>query len=293
MFVDRAGHDQPRARLRSAAAAVSGVSWRSVKAAAPFVPLLGYNMMLWALIRDRSRFPDSADYPFVATLEEHWPLVQAELEELLAHGPPIPRFETLEPQQAELWRKVSRVLGRVRGQQVDPAALEAKTRGWKMFVFRMYGMDVAPNREQCPKTAAVLDEIPGLLLAMFSVLEPGTRLPGHVGLFKGVLRCHLGVRVPEGQDCAIRVGGQTHYWEEGRAFVFDDTYWHSAWNEGSESRVVLLLDFERPMPWPWLARLNHQLIEMLPRTGKSQEAIRNLENVAREGNAFGHSESPV
>jgi beta-hydroxylase len=48
-------------------------------------------------------------------------------------------------------------------------------------------------------------------------------------------------------------------WREGEAFVFDDTYEHEVWNDGAEDRVVLLLDFERPLPAP-MKLLNRALL---------------------------------
>ena len=47
-------------------------------------------------------------------------------------------------------------------------------------------------------------------------------------------------------DCALRVGGQIHEWKEGRCVTFDDTYLHEAWNNSSETRVVLIVDSWNP-----------------------------------------------
>lgn len=32
--------------------------------------------------------------------------------------------------------------------------------------------------------------------------------------------------------------------------VFDDSYEHEAWNLTGEERVMLFIDFMRPLPWP-------------------------------------------
>jgi len=42
------------------------------------------------------------------------------------------------------------------------------------------------------------------------------------------------------------VGGETVTWEEGKAIVFDDTYVHSARNDGNVSRYVLVVWFCHP-----------------------------------------------
>jgi beta-hydroxylase len=54
--------------------------------------------------------------------------------------------------------------------------------------------------------------------------------------------------VPEKSErCLMQVGGVVCRWEEGRCLVFDDTRPHEVWNDTDERRVVLLIDFARPM----------------------------------------------
>ena len=44
-------------------------------------------------------------------------------------------------------------------------------------------------------------------------------------------------------------------WAEGETLVFDDTYQHEVWNDTDGTRVVLLIQFERPLrnPGKWIA----------------------------------------
>ena len=79
---------------------------------------------------------------------------------------------------------------------------------------------------------------------MFSVLTPGTHILPHRGVTNTRVVCHLPLVVPE--DCALVVGGETHVWREGEAVAFDDTYEHEAWNRGSRTRVVLIVDVWNP-----------------------------------------------
>ncbi|MEM0944892.1 MAG: aspartyl/asparaginyl beta-hydroxylase domain-containing protein, partial [Pseudomonadota bacterium] len=51
------------------------------------------------------------------------------------------------------------------------------------------------------------------------------------------------------EKCRIRVGDQIKHWMPGELVVLDDTYEHEVWNDTDEERVVLLLDFDRPMRW--------------------------------------------
>jgi aspartyl/asparaginyl beta-hydroxylase (cupin superfamily) len=50
--------------------------------------------------------------------------------------------------------------------------------------------------------------------------------------------------VPDG--CLFRVGGETRPWREGKAFAFDDTIEHEAWNPTDRPRIVLILDVWNP-----------------------------------------------
>lgn len=50
--------------------------------------------------------------------------------------------------------------------------------------------------------------------------------------------------MPEG--AAIRVGGETRRWREGRALLFEDSFEHEAWNGGETTRVILIADLWHP-----------------------------------------------
>lgn len=136
---------------------------------------------------------------------------------------------------------------------------------WKAFMFRYFGHSIAPNCSICPRTAALLENIPGLLSAEFSVLEPGTRLAAHHGIYAGVLRYHLGLIVPERADlCGLRVDNETRQWREGASLLFDDTRQHEAWNLANQDRVVLIVDVKRQLPAP-LRWLNEAVLLVLSR----------------------------
>jgi aspartyl/asparaginyl beta-hydroxylase (cupin superfamily) len=79
---------------------------------------------------------------------------------------------------------------------------------------------------------------------LFSLLRPGAHIPAHTGIINTRLIVHLPLVVPP--DCQLRVGNETRTWEEGKAWVFDDTIEHEAWNRSGETRVILLLEIWRP-----------------------------------------------
>jgi len=50
--------------------------------------------------------------------------------------------------------------------------------------------------------------------------------------------------VPPG--CGFRVGGETREWQVGRAWAFDDTIEHEAWNDSDIPRAILIFDIWHP-----------------------------------------------
>ncbi len=99
---------------------------------------------------------------------------------------------------------------------------------------------------------ALLEQVPGMMTAFFSILAPGKYIPDHRGPFNGVLRYHLGLKVPEpAEQCRIRVADEYAHWEEGESLLFDDTYRHEVWNDTDGERAVLFMDVRRPLRFPF------------------------------------------
>jgi aspartyl/asparaginyl beta-hydroxylase (cupin superfamily) len=121
---------------------------------------------------------------------------------------------------------------------------------WNAFHILKDGVPVPDNAQRCPATlqamtAAPIAELPGRSpAAMFSVLQPKTRIPPHTGVSNTRLVVHLALVIPEG--CGFRVGNETREWRSGEAFVFDDTLEHEAWNESDRTRTVLIFDIWSP-----------------------------------------------
>ncbi|WP_286713715.1 aspartyl/asparaginyl beta-hydroxylase domain-containing protein [Sphingomonas sp. 67-41] len=121
---------------------------------------------------------------------------------------------------------------------------------WRSYFLYGYGYLVPENLDRCPVTTRLVESIPGLNSAFFSILAPGTHIPAHRGVTKGLITCHLGLIVPRDGDVRMRVGDRILRWAEGETLVFDDTYDHEVWNDTSGTRVVLLVQFRRPLRQP-------------------------------------------
>lgn len=121
---------------------------------------------------------------------------------------------------------------------------------WSAFYLWKNGVPIAENLARCPRTVQALAEIPFPQLPgcspsiLFSQLRPGARIPAHTGIVNTRLICHLPLVVPPG--CGFRVGNETREWVEGKAWIFDDTMEHEAWNTSEETRVILLFEVWRP-----------------------------------------------
>lgn len=131
------------------------------------------------------------------------------------------------------------------------AIVNVRDENWKTFFLIAYGHDLIEHLEACPVTAASLAQIPNAMSAMFSVLEPHRQIPIHRGEYKGMLRCHLGVVIPDVEKCYIVVNDEKRHWAEGECLFFDDTFPHYAANESDQRRVVLFIDILRKYPFPF------------------------------------------
>ncbi|MBB3802264.1 beta-hydroxylase [Xanthomonas arboricola] len=123
-------------------------------------------------------------------------------------------------------------------------------RGWKKFYLTWYGSAHASATRLCPQTVALLQQVPGIRGAMFSLLPAGSELSLHSDPLACSLRYHLGLATPGSEACYIRVDGQRVVWRNGEDFVFDETYPHDAVNGSHADRLILMCDVERPMILP-------------------------------------------
>jgi aspartyl/asparaginyl beta-hydroxylase (cupin superfamily) len=125
-----------------------------------------------------------------------------------------------------------------------------KSRRWSAYFLWNQSVPQPAHMARCPRTIEVLRNAPQCEVAgrgptaFFSILEPSTRIPPHTGVTKTRLTVHLPLIVPP--DCGFRVGSETREWVPGKAWVFDDTIEHEAWNNSDAPRAVLIFDIWNP-----------------------------------------------
>lgn len=164
-------------------------------------------------------FHDPVDFPLVAYLEENSSAIKTEVLALEANA-------------------------------FHPEAETIERRGnWDVVFFYDRGRRIEETCEACPTVTYAIDHFPTMRtitgLIYISRLSAGTHIAAHRGRTNFRLRCHLGIVVPEG-DCAIRNGGETRSWQEGRCLVLDDHFEHEAWNHTASDRIVIVMDVWHP-----------------------------------------------
>jgi aspartyl/asparaginyl beta-hydroxylase (cupin superfamily) len=198
-------------------------------------------------------FFDRELFPWIEHVEANAAVIREEVERVLRDRDALPNFQDISRDQIEI----------------------TDDDRWKTFFLFGYGFRARLNTELCPQTTALMEQIPGMTTAMFSILAPRKHILAHRGPYKGVLRYHLGLIVPDdAAACRIRVGEDVRHWEEGRSLVFDDTYDHEVWNDTDETRVVLFVDVVRPLPFPE-SLVNRLIIKAIGISPFVQDAKRN------------------
>lgn len=174
-------------------------------------------------------------FPWLAEVEAATAAIREELLEVLSGETTLEPFHGVQSP-----RQVADVL---RGSGAREAA-------WDAYFFYRHGTRYDEHCLRCPQTVTVLDRVPLVRIrdhapeTLFSVLRPGTHILPHRGVTNTRLVTHLPLVVPS--DCALRVGGQLHQWQEGHCVTFDDTFEHEAWNHSGQTRAVLIFDSWNP-----------------------------------------------
>jgi aspartyl/asparaginyl beta-hydroxylase (cupin superfamily) len=200
-------------------------------------------------------FFDNDRFEWIAEIEANWQTIREELQRVLEDREALPNFQDISKDQIEI----------------------TDDDDWKTFFLYGFGFQAKLGVEMCPRTAALMERIPGMKTAMFSILSPRKHILDHRGPYKGVLRYHLGLIVPrDARACRIRVGDDVRHWEEGQSMVFDDTCNHEVWNDTDETRVVLFVDVLRPLPSPW-SQINRAIVRAIGYSPFVLDAKRNQE----------------
>jgi beta-hydroxylase len=220
-------------------------------------------MYLWSAVPNRP-FIAMRHFPQLAPLQENWRTIRDEAMQLFADG--------------HL---------RAAAKYNDLGFNSFFRSGWKRFYLKWYGDFLPSARALCPRTSALLAQIPSVHAAMFALLPPGSRLVAHRDPFAGSLRYHLGLSTPNSEECRIFVDGDLYYWKDGEPVVFDETFIHRAENRTDVPRVILFCDIERPLSNPLARAINRFIGQPLAHAAATQNV--EGENVGVLNRLFGYA----
>jgi aspartyl/asparaginyl beta-hydroxylase (cupin superfamily) len=179
-------------------------------------------------------FFERADFPWLDAVEAATDDIRAELTNVL-----VSDREGLEP-----------YIAYSSGVPLDQWKELNKSRRWSAYFLWNQGVAQEAHLARCPRTAQVLKSAPQCQVAsraptsFFSILDAGTHIPPHTGVTNTRVIVHLPLIVPP--NCGFRVGSETREWVPGKAWVFDDTIEHEAWNRSDTPRAVLIFDIWNP-----------------------------------------------
>jgi aspartate beta-hydroxylase len=177
---------------------------------------------------------DAAQYfPAATRFTAAWQDIRREALAVAETLPRVPRFQDLMPEQEDI--------------------AGADGRDWRVFIMKAYGVSVPSNLARAPTVAALLDQTPEAVSAIFAFLAPGKHIPAHRGPFRAILRFHLMLSMPNDENgvpaCELNIDGVPYKLADGESLLWDDTYPHEVWNRSERVRIALLLDvWRRDMP---------------------------------------------
>jgi aspartate beta-hydroxylase len=198
-------------------------------------------------------------YPGLDHVTRAYPVIREEFDRLLQEGKELPQYHEIDSGERDI--------------------SSTTPKRWNVFMLEIMGHRPAQNRASCPETCRALAQVPNMIQAFFSILDPGKSVPEHEGPYLGYLRYHLGVRVPAQNPPKLVVNKQDYVWREGEAVLFDDSWPHAVVNTSNELRAVLIVDVRRPLP---LAAdlVNRLLIDVVGRHTYGRALARKAEEFA-------------
>jgi hypothetical protein len=124
--------------------------------------------------------------------------------------------------------------------------MQEKKRG--MIFFKWYGTNI-PGSVEMPEYHQPFQYIRTIGVSIFNKKQSTGE---HFGPLRVTLRVLYNINDIDNKKVFIKVGDKTHYWQDNKLFIFDDTLQHQSCNESDAMRYCLFVDILRPSPFPWL-----------------------------------------
>ena len=171
-----------------------------------------------------------ATFPWAAKIEAASPEIRAELERVLAAQGRIAEFPG----------------HRHRRQDASPPIAA----GRPSFSWASARRRNATSRS-APRPGRPCRTFPGSRRRCSRSSSRASICPPHRGPYNGVLRLASRLdRAGAERQARDPRRQQICHWQEGKVLIFDDAYEHEAWNHTDKTRVVLFVDFVKPLRFP-------------------------------------------
>ena len=195
---------------------------------------------------------NTKDFPWTSVFRENWKKIRDEYLQYIDHN------------KVPLHREINELVA-----SCDTAD------GWKTLYLRAFCIDTEISKS-FPETMNLINQSP-CTLAFFSVLQPGAKLAPHIGLYKGVIRYHLGLIIPDQWDnCFINVDGTVLNWKEGNDLMFDDMFLHHVENNTDQPRVILFLDIKRDFHNVFINLINTVFLRFIKSNDALLDTVKNV-----------------
>ena len=199
---------------------------------------------------------DNKYFPFLKSFTDNWLDIKEEALEVMKFKEVIPGFQDISPDQYRL----------------------ATENNWKTFVLFGFGKRLEKNSSLAPKTSKLLEAVPNLQTAMFSILAPGYHIPAHSGVTKGILRSHIGLIIPSDLRIVVFVLIILLHLGKRVRFLYLTIPMNMKFGMIQiKRRVILLFDFDRPMKF-WGRFLNAAFLQVMKFTAFYQDPKKNLKS---------------
>lgn len=193
-----------------------------------------YNVLMYAFSKVPIRpFVDVSALPEVGPLRDNWRVIRDEALAVYENGN-VPTS----------------------GECTDAFFAALLKRGWSRFQLKWYGDSLPSARQLCPRTVELIESIPEIRAAAFTIVPPGGVIDRHRDPLASCIRYHLGLSTPNSDDCRILVDGQPYAWRDGEDVAFDETYVHWVRNDTDCTRIILFCDVARPLHTALMRGLN-------------------------------------
>ena len=117
----------------------------------PFIIALIFSGIIRLFVKNPPYLDVEDEFPGSRVLKENWKTIRGELEEILKNIDGIPRFHEIDGLQKAISAK-------------DGVA-------WRTFIIKGFDKWLPQNAEQVPETTKLLEGMPQVSLAMFSIIE--------------------------------------------------------------------------------------------------------------------------